>query len=254
MEFGEWFVYSVPVPSCPLLPGPHKVLVLFSPQVLPLLQDFPPVVRDHLELALGRLLGAEAGAAGRAPAGSLFQVLLQCQEQPSPCCYLLAEGLRARAPILSVLAACCPVSLHLLVFEGIGNASCWQCPAVFWGALDVHGSVPVFLGSLCTVWPLPPTRGGANPSFWHWQDANLISCLCVWIITSVDDATRAEATAHTQSGAESPQWDLQDLAAIWRVFLRKQKSKTLLNGFQLFLKVRECGFRGMFDVYHLVGL
>ncbi|XP_053844027.1 spatacsin isoform X2 [Vidua macroura] len=144
-------------------------------QVIPLLQDFPAVVRDHLELALGKLLGAEAGAAGRARAGSLFQVLLQCQEQPSPCCYLLAEGLRAHAPILSVLAACCP-------------------------------------------------------------DANPVSCLCVWIITSVDGATRAEATAHTQGWAESPQWDLQDLAVIWKVFLRKQKSKTLLNGFQLFLK------------------
>ncbi|NXI16377.1 SPTCS protein, partial [Irena cyanogastra] len=144
-------------------------------QVLPLLQHFPAVLQDHLELALGRLLGAEPGAAARARAGSLFQVLLQCQEEPSPCGYLLAEGLRAHAPILSVLAACCP-------------------------------------------------------------DANLISCLCVWIVTSVDDATRAEATAHTRSWPESPQWDLQDLAAIWEVLLRKQKSKTLLNGFQLFLK------------------
>uniref|UniRef100_A0A8C0UG16 Spatacsin C-terminal domain-containing protein n=1 Tax=Cyanistes caeruleus TaxID=156563 RepID=A0A8C0UG16_CYACU len=139
-------------------------------QVVPLLQDFPPVVRDHLLLALGKLLCAEA-----ARAGSVFQMLLQCQEEPSPCWHLLAEGLRAHAPILSVLAACCP-------------------------------------------------------------DANLISCLCVWIITSVDGATRAEATAHTQSRAGSPQWDLQDLAAIWKVLLRKQKSKTLLNGFQLFLK------------------
>ncbi|KAM3663146.1 spatacsin [Ammospiza maritima maritima] len=144
-------------------------------QVIPLLQDFPAVLQDHLQLALGRLLAAGAGAAARARAGSLFHTLLQCQEQPSPCGFLLAEGLRARAPVLSVLAACCP-------------------------------------------------------------GANLISCLCVWMITSVDDATRAEATAHTQGRAEGPQWDLQDLAVIWKVFLRKQKSKTLLNGFQLFLK------------------
>ncbi|XP_066184251.1 spatacsin [Sylvia atricapilla] len=153
-------------------------------QVIPLLQDFPPVLRDHLLLALGKLQGAEA--AGREPAGSLFQVLLQCQGQPSPSCYLLAEGLRAQAPILSVLAACCP-------------------------------------------------------------DANLVSCLCVWIITSVDDATRAEATAHTQGG--SPQWDLQDLAVIWKVFLRKQKSKTLLNGFQLFLK--DSPLLHMLEMYEL---
>ncbi|RLV92633.1 hypothetical protein DV515_00013711, partial [Chloebia gouldiae] len=144
-------------------------------QVLPLLREFPAVLRDHLELALGKLLPARAGAAGRAPAGSVFQVLLRCQEQAGPCCCLLAEGLRAQAPVLSVLAACCP-------------------------------------------------------------GANLISCLCVWILASVDDATRAEATAHTQGWAEGTRWDLQDLAVIWKVFLRKQKSKTLLNGFQLFLK------------------
>uniref|UniRef100_A0A8C6J0G2 Uncharacterized protein n=1 Tax=Melopsittacus undulatus TaxID=13146 RepID=A0A8C6J0G2_MELUD len=67
------------------------------------------------------------------------------------------------------------------------------------------------------------------------QDANILHCLCVWVITAVDDATRAEATNHIQS-SESHEWDLQDLAVIWKVFLRKQKSRTLLNGFQLFLK------------------
>ncbi|KAJ7426685.1 hypothetical protein WISP_13543 [Willisornis vidua] len=66
--------------------------------------------------------------------------------------------------------------------------------------------------------------------------ANIIPCLCVWIITSVGGATRAEATKHLQSSAESHQWGLQDLSVIWKVLLRKQKSKTLLNGFQLFLK------------------
>lgn len=105
--------------------------MLFSPQVLPLLQEFPPVLRDHLELALGKLLPAEAGAAGsRNPAGSLFQVLLQCQEQPSPSWFLLAEGLRTQAPVLSVLAACCPVSLNLLVLEGLNPAGCAQLCSV----------------------------------------------------------------------------------------------------------------------------
>ncbi|KAL2300863.1 hypothetical protein Nmel_013756 [Mimus melanotis] len=91
-------------------------------QVLALLQDFPAVLQDHLLLALGRLLSAEPGAAGTAPAGSLFQILLQCQQSPSPSWYLLAEGLRAHCPILSVLAACCPVSLHFL---SLGNQE-WQ--------------------------------------------------------------------------------------------------------------------------------
>uniref|UniRef100_A0A8C3N990 Uncharacterized protein n=1 Tax=Geospiza parvula TaxID=87175 RepID=A0A8C3N990_GEOPR len=144
------------------------------------LHGHPPAQVSSLctQLGLGARGCPSVETAGASPVlgfGSLFQTLLQCQGQPSPCAFLLAEGLRAQAPILSVLAACCP-------------------------------------------------------------GANLISCLCVWIITSVDDATRAEATAHTQGWPEGPQWDLQDLAVIWKVFLRKQKSKTLLNGFQLFLK------------------
>ncbi|XP_075620549.1 spatacsin isoform X2 [Balearica regulorum gibbericeps] len=99
----------------------------------------------------------------------------ECQGNSNPSSYLLTEGLREHAPILSVLAAC-------------------------------------------------------------FQDANIIHCLCVWIITTVDDITRAEATNHIQSSAENHEWDLHDLSVIWKVFLRKQKSKTLLNGFQLFLK------------------
>ncbi|NWV63788.1 SPTCS protein, partial [Malurus elegans] len=67
-------------------------------------------------------------------------------------------------------------------------------------------------------------------------DADVIPCLCVWIVTSVDEATRAEATTHIQGWAGSHPWNLQDLALIWKVFLRKQRSKTLLHGFQLFLK------------------
>ncbi|KAM6119487.1 spatacsin [Pterocles gutturalis] len=68
------------------------------------------------------------------------------------------------------------------------------------------------------------------------QDANIIHCLCIWIITTADDITRAEATHHIQSSAEDHEWDLHDLSVIWKVFLRKQKNKPLLNGFQLFLK------------------
>ncbi|XP_054071518.1 spatacsin isoform X3 [Rissa tridactyla] len=154
-------------------------------EVISVLQDFTPVLQDHLLLALEKLplLCPETGSAGSSAAGasksryadSLFQILLQCQGSPDPSRYLLTEGLREHAPILSVLAAC-------------------------------------------------------------FQDANVIHCLCVWIITTVDDATRAEATNHIQSSAENHEWDLHDLSVIWKVFLREQKSKTLLNGFQLFLK------------------
>ncbi|XP_074956957.1 spatacsin [Phalacrocorax aristotelis] len=154
-------------------------------EVISILQDFTPILRDHLTLALEKLpfLCPDAGSPDNSAASvakgknadSLFQILFQCQGNPNPSRYLLTEGLREHTPILSVLAAC-------------------------------------------------------------FQNANIIHCLCVWIITTVDDTTRAEATNHIQSSAENHKWDLHDLSVIWKVFLRKQKSKTLLNGFQLFLK------------------
>uniref|UniRef100_A0A8C4USQ8 SPG11 vesicle trafficking associated, spatacsin n=1 Tax=Falco tinnunculus TaxID=100819 RepID=A0A8C4USQ8_FALTI len=154
-------------------------------QVISILQDFTPNLQDHLMLALEKLsfLCPDTGSPENSAASvfkskyadSLFQILFQCQGNSNPSCYLLTEGLRKHAPILSVLAACFP-------------------------------------------------------------DANIIHCLCVWIITTVDDTTRAEATNHIQNSAENHKWDLHDLSVIWKVFLRKQKSKTLLNGFQLFLK------------------
>uniref|UniRef100_A0A8C2YHM3 SPG11 vesicle trafficking associated, spatacsin n=1 Tax=Coturnix japonica TaxID=93934 RepID=A0A8C2YHM3_COTJA len=67
-------------------------------------------------------------------------------------------------------------------------------------------------------------------------EADIIHCLCVWIITSVDNVTRSEATKHIQSSVENHKWDLHDLSLIWKVLLREQKCQTLLRGFQLFLK------------------
>ncbi|XP_037358287.1 spatacsin [Talpa occidentalis] len=68
------------------------------------------------------------------------------------------------------------------------------------------------------------------------QDASAIPCLCVWIITSVEDSVAAEAMGHIQGSVEGHPWDLEDLAIIWRTLLTRQKSKTLLRGFQLFCK------------------
>uniref|UniRef100_A0A8C0TDZ5 Spatacsin C-terminal domain-containing protein n=1 Tax=Canis lupus familiaris TaxID=9615 RepID=A0A8C0TDZ5_CANLF len=68
------------------------------------------------------------------------------------------------------------------------------------------------------------------------QDASTIPCLCVWIITSVEDSVAAEATEHIQGSVEGHIWDLQDLSVIWRTLLTRQKSKTLIRGFQLFFK------------------
>lgn len=41
--------------------------------------------------------------------GEMFQVLLQSQEEPAPCRYLLQEALVQRCPTLAVLAACMQV-------------------------------------------------------------------------------------------------------------------------------------------------
>ncbi|NWJ10608.1 SPTCS protein, partial [Crypturellus undulatus] len=150
-------------------------------EVISLLQDFTPVVRDHLTLAWEKFLvlypslGSAARVSESTSEESLFQILLQCQGSSNPSRFLLTEGMRHHSPFLSVLAAC-------------------------------------------------------------FQDANVIHCLCVWVITTVDNVTRAEATNHIQSSVENHEWDLHDLSAIWKVLLRKEKSKTLKNGFQLFLK------------------
>ncbi|XP_066132692.1 spatacsin isoform X1 [Saccopteryx bilineata] len=68
------------------------------------------------------------------------------------------------------------------------------------------------------------------------QDASTISCLCVWIITSVEDSIAAEAIGYIQGSTEGHTWDLKDLSVIWRTLLTKEKSKTLIRGFQLFFK------------------
>ncbi|XP_073921960.1 spatacsin isoform X3 [Castor canadensis] len=96
-----------------------------------------------------------------------------------------------------------------------------------------------------------------EPDSWHWllaeavkrqapilsvlasclQDASVIPCLCVWIITSVEDSVAAEAVGHIQGSIKNHTWDLEDLSIIWRTLLSRQKSKTLIRGFQLFLKL-----------------
>ncbi|XP_062946294.1 spatacsin isoform X2 [Cynocephalus volans] len=68
------------------------------------------------------------------------------------------------------------------------------------------------------------------------QDDSVIPCLCVWIITSVEESVAAEAIGHIQGLIEGHTWDLEDLSVIWRTLLTRQKSKTLIRGFQLFFK------------------
>ncbi|XP_045142394.1 spatacsin [Echinops telfairi] len=81
------------------------------------------------------------------------------------------------------------------------------------------------------------------------QDASALSCLCVWIITSVEESVAAEAMDHLQGSIEGHTWDLGDLSAAWRTLLAKQKSKTLIRGFQLF--VQDSPLLLMLETYEL---
>ncbi|KAM6200902.1 spatacsin isoform 2-T2 [Rhynchocyon petersi] len=81
------------------------------------------------------------------------------------------------------------------------------------------------------------------------QDASAIPCLCVWIVTSVEDSVAVEATGHIQGSMEDHIWNIEDLSAIWRTLLTRQRSKTLIRGFQLFFKA--CPLLLMMEMYEL---
>ncbi|XP_068962031.1 spatacsin [Petaurus breviceps papuanus] len=91
-------------------------------EVRSLLHYFSPVLQDHLHLAFENLPSFpnskardrqacdrplwEAQNRQEETSTDLFQILLQCPEEPDSWRYLLAEAIRQRAPILSVLASC----------------------------------------------------------------------------------------------------------------------------------------------------
>ncbi|XP_006883263.1 PREDICTED: spatacsin [Elephantulus edwardii] len=81
------------------------------------------------------------------------------------------------------------------------------------------------------------------------QDASAIPCLCVWIVTSVEDSVGAQAMRHIQDSMDSHSWGLEELSVIWRTLLTRQKSKTLIRGFQLFFK--DCPLLLMMEMYEL---
>lgn len=88
--------------------------------------QFGPTLQAHLSLAFQDLqvyckkscdsdeqhsvLRTEEAASGSPERpGEMFQALLQSQEEPAPCRYLLQEALVQRCPTLAVLAACMQV-------------------------------------------------------------------------------------------------------------------------------------------------
>ncbi|XP_034535011.1 spatacsin, partial [Notolabrus celidotus] len=70
------------------------------------------------------------------------------------------------------------------------------------------------------------------------QGAGLLQCLCVWVLTSVDDVTAEEATSHLAEAPQYHEWTLHDLSIIWRTLLGRGHVRPLLRGFELFQ--RDC--------------
>ncbi|XP_060933341.1 spatacsin [Limanda limanda] len=70
------------------------------------------------------------------------------------------------------------------------------------------------------------------------QGAELLPCLCAWVLTSVNDVTLSEATAHLLEAPQHHEWTLHDLSIIWRTLLGRGHVRPLLRGFALFQ--RDC--------------
>lgn len=75
--------------------------------------------------------------------------------------------------------------------------------------------------------------------YFDWQDAELLQCLCVWILTSVDEDIAQEATSHINECPGHHTWNLYDLSILWKILLQKCKIRPLIRGFQLFQQVRQ---------------
>uniref|UniRef100_A0A1A7YYA7 Spastic paraplegia 11 n=1 Tax=Iconisemion striatum TaxID=60296 RepID=A0A1A7YYA7_9TELE len=70
------------------------------------------------------------------------------------------------------------------------------------------------------------------------QRMELLPCLCVWVLTSVDDATADQATSHLIEAPQHHEWTLHDLSIIWKTLLEQGHVRPLLRGFELFQ--RDC--------------
>ena len=88
-----------------------------------LLQYFSPILQSHLKLAFEKLSsgsisqvdgdqdykGHQELQQSKEETRDFFEILHQCSEESASWCWLLAEAVRQRAPVLSVLAACLQV-------------------------------------------------------------------------------------------------------------------------------------------------
>ncbi|XP_073798479.1 spatacsin isoform X2 [Danio rerio] len=80
------------------------------------------------------------------------------------------------------------------------------------------------------------------------QGSELLQCLCVWILTSVDDDdVTQEAAAHINESPAHHVWNLHDLSILWKTLLSRSKIRPLIRGFQLFQ--RESPLIAMLQMY-----
>ncbi|KAK7891255.1 hypothetical protein WMY93_023218 [Mugilogobius chulae] len=70
------------------------------------------------------------------------------------------------------------------------------------------------------------------------QGAERLSCLCVWVLTSVNETIAGKATSHLNVAPQHHDWTLHDLSIIWRTLLGRGQVTPLLRGFHLFQ--RDC--------------
>ncbi|XP_075714490.1 spatacsin [Rhinoderma darwinii] len=80
------------------------------------------------------------------------------------------------------------------------------------------------------------------------QDTDRITCLCAWIVTSVDGAAYTEIT-HTVSASIDHEWSLEDLVQIWDILLARTDSSTLRKAFSIFLE--DCPLLNLLEMYEL---
>ncbi|XP_044135277.1 LOW QUALITY PROTEIN: spatacsin [Bufo gargarizans] len=96
----------------------------------------------------------------------------------------------------------------------------------------------------CMRWRVPLFSALAAST----QDADPISCLCAWIVTSVDAATYTEIT-QTMSDSVDHKWSLEDLVQIWDILLARADSGTLEKAFSIFME--DCPLRILLEMYEL---
>ncbi|KAM8972333.1 spatacsin [Pelodytes ibericus] len=80
------------------------------------------------------------------------------------------------------------------------------------------------------------------------MQADLISCLCVWILTSVDPTTCAMITSSLSPPADH-EWGLNDLTRIWDTLLERKKSRLLHRAFSIFME--DCSMLLLLDMYDM---